>query len=52
MQPFYIKTLLLYRGCFKITFSRNLVIEVTQFKNFETSKVTLLKHALTRIKGT
>jgi hypothetical protein len=34
------------RGCFKIICSRNLVIEFTQIQNFETSKVTLLKHVL------
>jgi hypothetical protein len=34
------------RGCFKISFSENFYIAVTQFKNFETSIAILLKQAL------
>jgi RNA polymerase sigma factor (sigma-70 family) len=34
------------RGCFKISYSRNLYIAITQFKNFETSLARLLKQAL------
>jgi hypothetical protein len=35
-----------YRGCFKITFSKNLFIADTQFQNFETSIASILKQAL------
>jgi hypothetical protein len=35
------------RGCFKITYSKNLFIAATEIQNFETSLARLLKQALT-----